>query len=188
MEGNGGLAAKARFSYRPYLEFHHHLQRHPSLGGRKHRKTRSFCAEPWTNYFFVYIKANVPQKLPWPPTPPLCSPISPPAQVPPTRTGISQAIDCKLPEGWSVGLPWTLKRSTFSPGTPASLGACALMLCWKPEFSSASLWWPGQWLPKGLGTCLQKLGTSAVFPWTIFDPIYCVQMFTSFHPKSGMRS
>lgn len=134
----GVSSAGSPISYRPDLEFHHHLQRHPSLCGRKHRKDKILLC--WAlNQLFLSLRQGKCFPASLAPTPTLLFPPSvPQAQVPPTRTGISQAIDCKLPEGWSVGLPWTLKRSTFSPGTLAGLGACALMLCWEPELFSAS--------------------------------------------------
>lgn len=44
-----------------------------------------------------------------------------------------------------------------------------------------------QRLSKGLGTCPQMLGFPPSPPWTLRGPSYCVQMFNSFHPQSGMR-
>lgn len=56
---NAAAAVGSQVSYRPDLELHHHLHRHPSLCTAK-----ILCAEPLTNYFLVYIKASVFQKLP----------------------------------------------------------------------------------------------------------------------------
>lgn len=90
----------------------------PYVGERAGMK-RSFRAKPWI--YFLSLTQSLEQMFPAVSTDPhpLVTPSvpRPPAQVPPTRTGLTrQELEPRLPEGRSVALPWTLKLAPFHPG------------------------------------------------------------------------
>lgn len=82
--------------------------------------------------------------FPGPPPHPFVPPSVPqPRSLPPGRVSHKLQI-VSFQKAEASGCHGHSNAQPSPPGTPASLDACALMLCWERAFLSASLRWPGQ--------------------------------------------